>query len=334
MPSFKATCNDDAAACEQLSNAIRCGERVGCMQLRPASPSTMSHVSKLQRVVLLAALLACMGTAEASPSGTTRLATDSVGHFTADVMLNDTGPFRFVVDTGAQYSVLSHKAAIALNLRPVGTVSVTGASGAQVASVVTVRDYRSDLFSLHGEEMALMPDDSSLDSDGILGMNTFASSRIEFDFEKGVFTVGASGASPDGFIVQPGSVRMSSFLVVDVVVDGVHASALIDTGSGQTIANPQLRAALGLGADDPRLLDEPSIHGVTIHTTPARKATLNRLSIGDVSFSRPLVTFADLPVFHGLGLDHGPAMIIGVDQLSVLGGVAIDYPRAELQLRP
>ena len=295
---------------------------------------SMTPFSSLKSLVLLAALFAAVGAVEAAPNGTMRLATDSVGHYTAEVMLNEAGPFRFVVDTGSQFSVLSHKAASSLGLHAGSTVKVTGASGAQISGVVIVRDYRSDIFDLHGESMALMPDDSSLDTDGVLGMNPFVGNRIEFDFEKGLFSVSASGASSDGYVVQSGAVRLLSFLVVDVVVDGVHASALIDTGGKQTIANPQLRDALGFDARDPRLVQEPSIHGVTTHTTPASKTTLDRLSIGGLSFAKPSVTFSDLPVFRALGLDRGPALIIGVDQLSVLGGVAIDYPRAELQLRP
>ena len=166
-------------------------------------------------------------------------------------------------------------------------------------------------------------------------MNAFVGGRIEFDFGKRVLTTGPSSPAPVGFVVQPGVVRLGSFMVVDVVLDGVHARAMIDTGGRQTVCNPQLQAALGLKPGDARLLADDSIKGVTTQQTPAWKTTLDNLSIGEVTFAEPAVTFADLPVFRVLGLADGPAGIdrIGIDQFSTMQAMAIDYPRAELQLR-
>jgi hypothetical protein len=73
---------------------------------------------------------------------------------------------------------------------------------------------------------------------------------------------------------------------------------------------------------------------VTDQQTATTKATLGAIRMGATTFQKPAVTFADFPVFQVLGLDAGPALIIGIDLLSHLQAIAIDYPRSELQIRP
>ena len=287
------------------------------------------------RCVLPAFAMIAAAACDGAPllNGSTPLTTDNVGHYTAAVTLNGQGPFQFIVDTGSQSSDLSSNVAAQLRLQSGRKARMTGASGDELSATVVVCDYRSDLFDRHDEPMLLIPNSSLSNADGVLGMDAFSSSRIEFDFVARQLTVGPSASGSANFVVQPGAVRLGNFMIVDVVIDGVHANAMIDTGGKQTVGNPQLQAALGFKSDDARLLPDHSIKGVTMQQTPAWKTTLETLSIGEMTFAEPTVTFAELPVFHTLGLDDGPAMIIGIDQLSSLQGMAIDYPRAELQLR-
>ena len=39
-------------------------------------------------------------------------------------------------------------------------------------------------------------------------------------------------------------------------------------------------------------------------------------------------------MFGPLGLDEGPALLLGIDTLRRFGAVAVDYPRSEVQFRP
>jgi len=302
-----------------------------------ASTQNVMPASRLRAVrfafPLFAMIVATVCHSSPGTSVSMPLTIDDGGRYTAAVKLNGQGPFQFIVDTGSQTSVLPARVASQLKLQSGPVVPMIGASGSEPSATVTVDDYRSDLFDRHDEPMVIIPNDSFSKADGVLGMNAFVSGRVEFDFVKRLLTAGPSMPAPAGFMVQRGSVRQGNFMVVDVVIDGVRASAMIDTGGKQTVCNPKLQAALGLKPGDSDLLPIDPIKGVTGQQTMAWETTLDTLLVDGVTFSEPTVAFADLPVFRVLGLDDGPAMIIGIDQLSSLQALAIDYPRAELQLR-
>jgi predicted aspartyl protease len=293
-------------------------------------------VLRVMRLALLplGIVLATFCSAAVQTTDSTPLASDDGGRYTATVSLNGAGPFHFIVDTGAQGSDVSGKVAWQVNPRRGSDMKLIGASGDQQSVQIVFEDFDSDLFHRHDVSMIVLPNSSVSDADGVLGMDVFASGRIEFGFADRQLRFTASGPAPAGFVEHPGSLRRGSFMVVDVVLDGVHANAVIDTGGKQTVANPQLLAALGYKVGDARLVPDDSINGVTMQQTPAMKTTLGNLAVGHTVFSNPKVTFADLSIFHVLGLDGGPAMIIGIDQLSQLRAMAIDYPRAALQLQP
>jgi predicted aspartyl protease len=261
--------------------------------------------------------------------GSTPLKTDRAGLYEAAVTLNGVRPLWFLVDTGANSSVLSRKTAERLNLRSSGNVRVSGSDGSGSFERVVVADYGSDLFDRHDEPMVV----AGLYTDGIIGMNAFTGDRVQFDFARRELAVAASGRLPAGFVAEHCAVRFGNYMVVDVVIDGVRARAAIDTGSMYTIGNPKLQTALGFKRDDARLLPDQPLTGVKGAPWPTWKVALGNLTIGGVAFRRPTVRFTNEPTFHTLDLDDGPALILGVDQLSRLKAMAIDYPRAELQMR-
>ncbi len=265
-----------------------------------------------------------------SPDGIIPLRTDDTGRYQAAVMLNGTGPFWFMVDTAATAPALSGKAAARLKLQSSSSVQLIGGNGNASTGQVVIRDYCSDLFGRHDEPMTL---GAGLSADGVLGMNAFTSGRIEVGLAEPALAVGPSGQVPAGFIVQSGTLRAGSIMIVDVVIDGVPAKAVIDTGAPYNIGNMQLQSALGLKSGDARLLTDNPITDAMARQASVSKATLGNLVIGGITFSRPTLRFAEMPVLHQLGLD-GPALIIGVEQFAHMQAIAIDYPRAQLQLQP
>jgi predicted aspartyl protease len=296
--------------------------------------------SALYRVLCPALFLVAVLGADAAISapaanGSAPLAIDSSGHFTMAVRLNGQGPFRFIVDTGSGASAPLRRIVARLKAQSGQQMQVIGANGSEENSSVVVADFRSGVFDRHDESMPLISTDLGADVDGVLGMNAFLEGRIEFDFDQRTLFASASGPPPEQFIVLPGEILLDHLLVVDVAVNGVHAKAVIDTGSKRTVANPQLQTALGFQLGDSRLIPVNKIGGATSQLTQAFKTTLGTLSIGGrMTIADPEIVFSDLPIFHALGLDNGPAMIIGIDRLSRLQAMAIDYPRAELQMRP
>ncbi len=292
-------------------------------------PASITHAT------CIALLLATMQDATARDSSSIQgspmsRSPDGTGRFQTKVMLNGKGPYAFLIDTGATASVLSPAVAVQLQLSPGGSTRVTGGIGNASRMSVSISDYRSGLFDRHNETMTLL---SGLSADGIIGMNAFVSQRIEFDLADSEVKAGASGQTPAGFVAAPGILR-HGIMIVDVIIDGVPAKAVVDTGAPYSIGNPQLEAALGLKQGDTRVFAGETLVDSLAQEQPVSKAMVGKMAIGKVVIAKPTMRFARMPVFRALGMDDGPALILGIDQLSHLDAIAIDYPRAELQLRP
>lgn len=255
---------------------------------------------------------------------------DASGRLQAQVTLDGSGPLLFTVDTAATGAVLSQAVASRLGLRAGVERQVVGGIGHADAQTVTVSRFRSELFDLHDVPLLLLP---QAQGDGILGMAPFAHGRIELDLRTPTLVSGPSVPTPEGFAAVDGQLR-HGILVVDIHIDGVPVKAVVDTGAPYNIGNPRLQAALGIVPGDPRLTPGGTFNDTFGHTRDVEQATLNRIAIGGVAFARPTVRFADMPVFRALDIDDAPAMILGIGQLAQMGSIAIDFPRAQLQLRP
>jgi predicted aspartyl protease len=293
-------------------------------------------LARIVVAVLGFAMAACSTQAGSGPSGSTPITRLADGRYAMTVRVNDQGPFTFLVDTGASHPAITQALRDRLHIEanPFVHAKVVGTSGTEPGMIVYLERYRSDVFDRKNEMTLVLPSAQSVPTDGVLGMNAFRSRRLAMDLAGGRLTIGASGAAPAGFEVVRGEVQSGEKLIVDVVVDGVAAKALIDTGARRTTANRALQRALGLEPGDPRLSPADSTGGATTHRLPAEKATIGRLTVGKVGFDAPVVTFADLPVTETLDHARVPAMTLGMDLLGKMKGVAIDFPRAEVQLRP
>ncbi len=264
------------------------------------------------------------------------LARDDSGRYTLPVRIDGKGPFPFVLDTGAEMSMIAPALSDSLGLGSVPGVhvNVQGTAGAQASRFVLAGTLASALFTRHAEPLVALPNVAISNARGIQGMNAFRGGRLEVDFAANAAHVGASGATPAGFTPLRAEVLRNAFVFVDVVVDGVKAQAFIDTGARRTVGNLALARALGYAPDDARLLPTEPLRGASVDTTHARAARVGAITLGPATFRAPMVVFADPSVFRAQGKLDAPAMILGVDLLRQLHAIALDYPRAELQVRP
>jgi len=244
------------------------------------------------------------------------------GRFTMEVMV-DGHAQRFVVDTAATNSFMAAEAAAALGLGI--------KNDPQNGNTVTVDNYTSPLFTRTNETIAVVPRTGMSVADGVVGMDLFAGRRVAYDFERMTFSVDASAPPPAGIATIPVTLTAGTLAVVDVVIDGVKAKALIDGGARRTIANPLLQKALGLNDGDPRLSEDHPVPGPT--APPAQKATVGGIEIGAIHIDKPVVSFSALGFFKAIGLDTAPALLIGSDLQRTFKLVAIDYGRQELQVK-
>ena len=272
-------------------------------------------------------------TIQQSEAASTPLSLAADGHVAMPVMLNGEGPFEFTLDTAAQGPMIAPALAKKLKIVATNSAHVHGSSGIGTADFTEIETFRSALFDRTNETAAIAPTGSVV-SVGVVGMDAFLDKRLELDFLGMSASAAPSGAMPAGFTAIPVNIHNTTMIMADVMVNGVSATALIDSGARRTVANAALQAALGLKDGDPKFTAADAVGGATGDKAPATKAELETIKLGKVTFEKPLVTFADLPVFEPLGLAHTPGLILGLDQLKHLKAMAIDYPRSELQIKP
>lgn len=261
---------------------------------------------------------------------------DLYGRPTADVKLNGRGPFKFVVDTGSNTSVLSPRVASALMLPelPMRTVhGVTGSSQAHFAKVAQIETGRS----ITNDLTVAILDAPALDKlDGILGMDMFANRRIRFNFSrKTVDLEPATSRRPRRLPISAG-VKLRHGLLVEAEgrVGNLRSKCILDTGGDTTIVNMAMLNALSARARRRTRPDEaPVVLGVTNQQLNGVWVNLPEINLIGLNMRRLTVVAADAPVFKLWGLENTPAMLVGMDILSHVETLVVDYRRREVELQ-
>lgn len=170
------------------------------------------------------------------------------------VTLNDRGPFRFVLDTGATDTVLVPKAAEKLGLasRPVG---FAGRRRGSVGSVQLGAAVATNLpvFIYDPPQALPLRIDHGLDYHGLLGHNFLSKFVLTLDYRQRKIEFGPPGKTDARAAKVPFELRDRG-ITVPVVVNGQPAApALVDTGAAQVVVLPRTAARWGLrGKSDPQ----------------------------------------------------------------------------------
>lgn len=289
----------------------------------------MQALAKLTKAI--AATLAL--TAFASPSHALEaLERDDAGRMLAPVTVNGAGPYRMIIDTGANRTALSERVALDLGLalEDAPTREVHGVAGAADIPMVEIAHFRAGELERRDVDALVLSGYMLSQADGVLGMDGMLGKRLVIDFEHRTFEIGPGGApAPAGFLTVPGRLRFGHLLEIAIDVDGAPVRAIVDTGSEATIANPALLSQLGPEA---RFGATFVVVGANGETAPAERARLRNLRLGPLMIDSLAVHGAPLPAVRGADGKELPAIHLGMDVLSSARAIAIDLSRAELQV--
>lgn len=252
---------------------------------------------------------------------------------TVPVRLGGKGPFRFLVDTGANRTVVSTALAAAMGLAsgPTATLhSVSGTSQVRTALVPRLELGRDRVRSV---EAALL-EAAHMGADGIVGVDSLRSEKVIFDFRRRLISIVPGKRRTrlePGTIVVSGKLKQGHLIVASATANRVPLMAVLDTGSEITMGNAALRSRLAArGRLGPP--ERIAMKSVTGEVLVGEAFHLRKVTIGDVELHDLVILFTSAPIFHRLGLDGRPALLLGMNALSAFDQVSIDFVRKQLRM--
>jgi len=242
---------------------------------------------------------------------------------TVAVTIGDMGPYNFLIDTGAQATVLSRELADSLGLmdrRPVMLIGMASrvATHAVAINGLGIGQRRTDV------AMAPLVDAQHIGgADGVLGIDVLQGRRVLLDFAGATMTVASpqESKSSNGYeIVVRARARHGQLIITDAQVENIRTVVVIDTGAQVSVGNEALARRLRARRQEATELHD--INGATAwgHVHIARTA-----KIGDVSLTSLPIMFSPSPAFHALDLENRPAIILGMRELRLFRRIAIDF---------
>jgi predicted aspartyl protease len=264
-------------------------------------------------------------------------ATDAASHLRVVVHINGHGPYHFVVDTGADRTILATEVADELGLAHGEEVMLKGVVRAVLTKTVSIRTMT---FGRITKRRLMVPtlSRSLLDADGYLGLDFLDGHRVTFDFENHLLQVSEPRARFSANWVRENEARIRAsgssghLQALDCLVDGIPATAFIDTGAEVTAANEPLLAALARRNPDFRPNGSIQLIDITGGEILGKVAMVKKIQLSAaLTFTDCPIVIADFLVFDAWGLRQRPALLIGMNLLRQFERVSIDYGLQELR---
>lgn len=297
----------------------------------------MGHTT-LSRRSLIGVLAAAPLAGWAEPSAEPAVTTATTDHtlLTVGVMLDGKGPFRFIVDTGADRSVISDAVARELGQTGANAVLVEGVVRTIPAPIVRIGSLVSGPIERTALDVPVLPREH-LKADGYLGLDVINGYRLSLDFvhselrlmdPRSSMAVGRDAPREIPVRLSGNAGHLRAF---NCAIDGVRSVAFVDTGAEISVGNAKLFSALTERDAGYAVKEVVALTGVTGGMVDGRVTTLKRTCIGDVIVNQSRIAIADLQIFRLWGLEDRPALLIGMNWLRRFNRVAIDYGRKEIR---
>jgi predicted aspartyl protease len=301
------------------------------------SPAVRAQVVSQTEAEVAPAVPAVDAVDEQAPKFAIPTVLDRAGRIVAPVEINGQGPFRFILDTGANRSAISAATALRLGLEAdeSSKVSVHGITGSAVLPAVDVATFRAGDLLFENQRLPVLPSAVFGGVDGILGIDVLQTARIDVDFGGDTVTIQrSSGArARPGYLVVPARLKHGGLLLVEGKVGKVPVKAILDTGAERSLGNEALRAALELRSRGPQESVATTVIGATPQLAEGASLVAPAIAIGGARLTNLTVTFGDLHVFKIWSLLDEPALLIGMDLLGTMQHFVVDYRRREFHFK-
>ena len=246
---------------------------------------------------------------------------------TVNVSVGGQGPYRFLVDTGAERTIISRELAYRLKLEDGKDAVLHSVIGVNDVSTVFIPHLQVSNNSISVVDAPALAA-SNIGADGMLGIDSLRAQRVLFDFKAQTMSITPSSRPAERLdgqtIVVRARARQGRLIFTQAQIDGQRVTVIVDTGSQVTIGNLALQKALMKR----RLWTAPNpvtIESVTGEKLSAKVSEIDRLDLGDVRIEKLAVAFADAHIFKQLDLKHDPALLLGMNAMRAFDRISIDF---------
>jgi predicted aspartyl protease len=287
---------------------------------------------------LLSAMAAATATTSTIPPGMPavpedaeilQLEKDRYERLTVPVTIQGKGPYRFMIDTGAEATVVSFSLADRLQITDRRPATLVGMASRVATETIDIAEFMLGSRNLYIRTAPLVNAEHLGAVDGILGLDSLQNQRVLLDFEKKVLAVADAkdlGGNRGFEIIVKARERLGQLIITRALLDGVETSVVVDTGAQASVGNMALFERLRRG----RNLGESALTDVNGHQLSGPVRVAKDLNLGRLRLSNIPVLFLDAPPFHALKLADKPALILGMRELRIFRRVAIDFERREV----
>lgn len=248
---------------------------------------------------------------------------------TLAVGIGEHGPFNFLIDTGSEWTVISAQVARRLGLVADSQKKVISIGGESDAQSVILDELVLGKTRIRDLDAAVV-NERHIGAAGIIGIDSLRDQRVTLDFENKQITVAPSEgymrAGANEIIVR--AHRKDKRLIVRrAYLDGRSIDIVIDTGASFTVGNRALRQRYYAKAP---VLARTQITDVLGHERQVDIINAGKLEIDRVVIDDSLIAIADTKVFEELGLTERPAILLGMNHLSLFKRIAVDFRRRQI----
>lgn len=217
---------------------------------------------------------------------------------------------RFMLDSGAFYSMLSSASAAELKLRtrpaPFGFF-VTGGGGTADVEIATVAVFTLAGVPLHNVEFLVGGSAFGADNVGVLGQNVLHLADVEYDLGQGVVRLikpkGCPGslaywanstATPFSVMKIDETSARQPHTLATAFINGKEIRVMFDSGAGLSVLSLRAAARAGITPDSPGVVAAGQSYGIGKRTLSTYIAPFSSFKIGDEEIRNTRLRIAEL----------------------------------------
>jgi predicted aspartyl protease len=254
---------------------------------------------------------------------------DRSDRMTVPVRINGSEPYPFIVDTGAERTVIANDLARRLSLEAGPKLALATITGPATAESFVIENLAMNTINV---EMIEAPglERAHLGAYGLLGIDSLEDHKLMLDFRAQKMDVLASprksrpGRVEAGMIIVSAKRKAGRMILSNAEIGGVKVDIILDTGAQSSMGNLALR-------DRMRKRDrrfeyvQVLMKSVTGDQLQGDFTQIRSINVGGVDINDLPVTFADNYAFKALKLDKKPAILLGMDAMKLFDRILIDF---------